>query len=331
MSNLRIMCWNIAEGRHNHNALDSSLPAIAEHIQTHSPDIVLLNEAHNTRRLPLIGPPIWGTGVNQVQRLAELTGLTHCHWGNTAATGITGHKAVGILSRYPLGQPHVHPVMNGTHATGCATLETTVTINDLTHYVFSTRFEPQHHIPGTDTVVPDLLRDNVGGHHQAVDLIRNRPRTAPIIFGGDFNSTVDAQQMVYFKANSGLTDASAAPGASPVETCDGGPEVDYIFFRGPYEVVRFEQRCPWGHAPVSDHPSLIAELRLTESVECVQVRGRMRELRQQITQLQQAKQGLNPRHPADRMEIQEINGLIQPLQREETRLREQANAQVCWL
>ena len=104
---LRVICYNIAEGNLTGGVPDNSkLTRLAEVIRGLCPDIVFLNEVRNERGWPV------GNGVNQVEYLSDHSGLPHRHWGNTTALGLRGHKAVGVLSRYPLEAALMHPVMH---------------------------------------------------------------------------------------------------------------------------------------------------------------------------------------------------------------------------
>jgi endonuclease/exonuclease/phosphatase family metal-dependent hydrolase len=243
---LRILCWNIAEGNDDGRLPNNSaLPRIAEQISAQSPDIVLLNEARNMR-----GPP-FSDGVNHVKRIAELTGFSHYHWGNTVRLGWAGFKAVGVLSRFELGTATVHPVMNGTAATTYATLETTFVVDNLVHHVFSTRFDAHN------------VTDNIAAHQQSIDIIGRLDPSVAVIFGGDFNAEPDTPQMSNFIANSALKDAFLAKPDPEFS----GKIIDRIFFRGPYAVGTMEMRAPWVDDEVSDHPWVFVELVNTAPIE----------------------------------------------------------------
>ena len=237
---LRIMVWNIAEGSDDKvYEANATLPDIAEQIKNLSPDIVLLNELHNTRGWP------FGSGVNQAVAIANMAGLPYAQWGNTNATGLTGHKAVAVLSRYPSESPVVHKIMHGNSETGYGTLQVAVNINHIRHYVFSTRFDAH------------VIEDNIAAHQQSIDLIKSLDPNAPVIFGGDFNTNPDTPQMKNFELNSGLKHACLE--RIDPEIC-GGHGIDHIFYRGPYQVADLRQRCQWPEKELSDHPWIYVEL-----------------------------------------------------------------------
>nr|WP_223759930.1 MIR domain-containing protein [Myxococcus sp. RHSTA-1-4] len=249
------MCWNIAEGNMT-GTLDanSMLPRLAEEIRALAPDIVFLNEARNERPWP------YGSGVNQVVRLSELTGLPYRHWANTNALGLRGHKAVGILSRFPLEAAVYHPVMYDGDTTGFGTVESSFVVDGRRIHIFSTRFNPVHHgNPEFDW--QRELAENVAGHHQAAAMTAGRDPNIPIIFGGDFNAWPQADlhrpQYEHFMAHSTL--ANTLPAYPQVHPGDEAPDSpDFIYFRGPYSVRRVSRRSPPNNP--TDHPYVLAEL-----------------------------------------------------------------------
>lgn len=311
---LRIMAWNIAEGRLTPDSPSNiKLPAIAQHICALSPDIVLLNEVKNERDWP------FGSGVNQVEELARLTGMPYRHWANTVATGLTGHKAVGILSRYPLGVPRVHRVMCDGSETAFATLETTVTVNNRVHHLLSTRFAPHN--------TPEHAVENVAGITQAISLVRNIDPQRPVIFGGDFNAEPQTPQMVNFYANSGLLDAYKV--LPDPELCSTY-RVDYIFYRGPYKLNVMQQRCSWPSSDEpSDHPFVFIELESTEPTECASIRVQIAGLTDRINALREQWAGLDPKDPQDRETINIITTEIEELNEQIAVLRQRASALGC--
>lgn len=244
---LRIMCWNVATGDRNGKApVNSALPEIADHIRAKSPDVVLLQEVVN---YDLAAGGWLGGNVIQAQRLQELVGMPHCQWFDVVQLGLTGHKAVVVMSRYPLGTPRRHPIMRGAEPTGMGTLETTITINDVVHHIFSTRFDVHYNTPALQ---------------QSIDLVQGLDHNLPVIFGGDFNVSLSASpQFVDFSHNSGLINAYYEHPDPSACTDDPNQVIDHIFYRGPYIITQMELRCPFvwiGGAPVSDHPWVFVEL-----------------------------------------------------------------------
>ncbi|QSQ20792.1 endonuclease/exonuclease/phosphatase family protein [Pyxidicoccus parkwayensis] len=251
---LRVMCWNIAEGSMTGKFdANSMIPRLAEEIRVQAPDIVLLNEVRNENPSPL------GNGVNQMIRLSELTGIPYRHWANTNALGLSGHKVVGILSRFPLGSATYHPVMMGSDTTGFGTLESSVDVDGMNIQIFSTRFNPVHY--KNDAPIPQELAENIQGHHQFADMMRNRNPSIPVIFGGDFNAWPQAElhkpQYDYFMQNSTLT--NTLPPYPEVHPQDLAPEQpDFIYYRGPFSVRMVTRRDPENNP--TDHPFVLAEL-----------------------------------------------------------------------
>jgi endonuclease/exonuclease/phosphatase family metal-dependent hydrolase len=282
---LRIMCWNIAEGSLTGAVPPNThIPAIAQQIRSKSPDIVLLNEVKHWD-LRVGG---WlGDYVRQTQRLAELVDLPYYQSGNTERTGWTGHKAVAILSRYPLGQSQLHPVMHNNRKTQYATLQTSISIDNRTHHLFSTRFTAHSNA------------ENVSAHRQALQLVQRLDPNEPVIFGGDFNvNRVEHTHFVDFVQKSGLTNAFYEyPDPTP---CAEDPEKlkDYVLYRGPYKGVHTELRCPWGgQAPeleLSEHPWLFVELVSPPTAETVLVPNVRKTPQEQAAQVVRAA-GLEPK------------------------------------
>jgi endonuclease/exonuclease/phosphatase family metal-dependent hydrolase len=270
------MCWNIAEGNLTGTLPpNSNLPAIAEQIRAKSPDVVLLNEVKNWDLLIGGGQ---GDRIRQAKRIAELTGLPYYHWGNTARTGWTGHKAVAVLSRYPLGTPQIYPIMRGNNKTGYAILETTFKINNTVHHVFSTRFDAHNE------------SDNVAAHQLAINLVQKLDRNVSVIFGGDFNANMaEDSQFVEFSQKSGLLNAFFEHPDPLACIKDNDPQtiIDHIFYRGPYKVTQVELRCPWASSTqeVSDHPWLFVQLELLPSDDANSV------IVPDVLELSQAKAG----------------------------------------
>jgi endonuclease/exonuclease/phosphatase family metal-dependent hydrolase len=249
VANLKIMCWNIAEGRRGRpNEHNVHIPAIANEIHQKAPDIVLLNETLNYDMW--IGGWIGGR-IRQSEKIAELTQLPFVQWGQTDAMGWVAHKAVAVLSRYPLGTSQVHPVMNNGQTTGYAILQTSANVDGSVHHLFTTRFDAHHEDA------------NISAHIQAAALVQALPSGDPVIFGGDFNANrAQDPQFHDFERATGLLNAFyAVPDPTP---CEPNPQklIDHVFYRGPYKVGLTEVRCPWGGQPneLSEHPWVYVDL-----------------------------------------------------------------------
>lgn len=242
---LRILCWNIAEGRADDPCKipNSLLSQLADVIRSKSPHIVLLNEGILYRDLQPTdycnGTKDYEgeTGVNQVQRLGELSRMVWRHWTHAARLGPPGvgrgFKAIGILSNIEVGGAQRIPVVVGGKETDYVMLRTVANVNNLAHHLISLRFD-SHAVP-----------DNAAGHQQLIDLVKRFQ--APVIVGGDFNSQPTSPQFLNFVRTSGLTNAAGPNDDS----------IDHIFFRGPYRVTAFERI---DRPDLSDHMALYAEL-----------------------------------------------------------------------
>jgi|CXWL01.1.fsa_nt_gi endonuclease/exonuclease/phosphatase (EEP) superfamily protein YafD len=228
---LRVMVWNIEEG-------SRGIDKIAAQINNQNPDLVLLNEVLNQG---------WPWGNNQTLELAKKTNMPYYHWVNTVALGITGYKAVAVLSKLPLEQAFEHKVMYNGKETAFAVLETSILLGDVKHRILSTRFAPHNS--------DQHALENIAALQQFTELMKNRDKTVPIIFGGDFNAREDAPAMQNFIANSELI--STATRRPDLEACDPTPP-DYLFYRGPYEVTTYQRRCPGPDFP-SDHPWIVVD------------------------------------------------------------------------
>ncbi len=238
---LRILCWNIAEASLTGALrMDSLVSQLAEHIRMKNPDLVLLSEVR--RPYPFIAGRI-----DQTERLSRWSGLPHYEFGKTVRTGLTGHKGVSVLSRYPLTNPRMHPVMRGRRTTAYGTLEVTVHVEGMEHRIFSTRFDAHNR------------EDNAAGHEQAAAMLRQLNPQLPVIFGGDLNARPSKDpQFNRFKETSGLI-YTADERLDP-NTWDSDP-LDHLFYRGPYQVTQHELRAPWDpQRMLSDHPWVFVEL-----------------------------------------------------------------------
>jgi len=247
------MCWNISHGRWGNNVANSALPRIAEQIRRKSSDIVLLNEIRVDKKPP------FGSGVNQFRALCDMTGLAYYDYGATTTLDnlfdLKGWLCTGILSRYPILSKRMIPVMRDGNPTTYGTCEVTVNIDGLIHHIFATRFDASHPI------------DREAGIRQTVALIQAIDVRRPVIFGGDFNTGTGQADFDNF-FDSGLREAFAERPDPEFGNLD---QIDYVFYRGPYQVTQMEQRCfieipnPPGERgctldAASDHPSVFVEL-----------------------------------------------------------------------
>lgn len=235
-SSLRILCWNIAEGRVRPGALNN----IAARIRQKSPDIVLLNEVKKDGWW-------WPRDMDHARDISRMTGLSHYAFGGVNGTGITGHKGVAVISRYPLGTSRVHHVIYNKKKTGFGTLATTITIDGQTHHILSTRFAPHN--------TEQNKAENPVGISQALELVSSFDSGAPLIFGGDFNASTNPEATEYESVMKRFLDES---GLKEVLADRPDDRVDYLFYRGEYRVSEVEFLRP--QPEVSDHPWIFAVL-----------------------------------------------------------------------
>lgn len=234
MPALRVITWNIAEGSWlGYEQFDNSqLALIAHRIRQQNADLVFLNEA-------LLWNWPFGKGVHQVRELMRMATFPHAHWGHTNRLGWASHKAVAVLSRWPLGPASVHPVSEGY-----AILRTSIDLGGVTHHLYSLRFDAW----SNSAQRAGLSRLRL--------LVKGDPPGDPIIAAGDFNCGDAQSWFVDFAQKSGLRNTRAERRDDQPCPCDQG--IDHIFFRGRYEVLRTEIRCPDPHP--SDHVWVLAEL-----------------------------------------------------------------------
>ena len=209
------------------------MPIIAQRIREERPDIVLINEA-KIWRWP------FGGGVHQIRELQRLTALVHVHWGNTAATGVAGFKALAVLSRFPLGPVAIHRLPSGY-----AILRTTLVVGGVVHHVFSLRFNARSEA------------EQIDGLRRLRSLVLATPPAEAVIAAGDFNCGFGQSYFVNFAKSSRLRHALSE---RPDEFPCSHDEIDHIFFRGDYVVRRSLYRCSPPNP--SDHPWVFAEFQV---------------------------------------------------------------------
>jgi endonuclease/exonuclease/phosphatase family metal-dependent hydrolase len=235
---LRVFCWNIQEGGDPSSAAtaNSKLTALGDQINLKLPDIVLLNEVINW---DLIGG-FAGNNINQTQWLSRYTGLQYYYDFEVNTLGWAAHKAVAILSKYPLKNrvQHQVPKIPGQIKDDFGTLEATVTVDGKEIYLFSTRFCPGNSV--------NDVSENTAGHKDALRIIQSKDPNTPIIFGGDFNADITSSQFSEFFNNCGLTNALNLG-------------VDNIFYRGAFSIAHSEVNSDVVANMISDHSYLFVE------------------------------------------------------------------------
>ena len=311
---LRFMTWNIAYGSH-----DGHLETVAALIRGTGVNVAILQEIAVSGSL--------ARGVNQVDQLAADTGL-----GNRVFVkdGVYGGGDVGnaVLSHFPLGPVQTipyGPTRTFGGLTGMATLlKVTASIHRLTHHIFSAHPRHDDDIRACARLVRDLVQGLPGGD--------------AVLFGADMNWGRGADSPIS-DLTAVLQDSfGRCPDTSPSFcTLRAGGDVDYAMYRGPYQLQSTESRCPGDSldpaqtAFPSDHAWVLASVKdlRPENAQCEQFRVGIRDRRARIRELEQEKQGLDPRNPADRREIIRINNEITRLRSEASGLRQQADQLAC--
>lgn len=253
MTFLRVVTWNIAEGRGwcprnatSNRCMFNTLDAIAGSLASLRPDLVLLNEIVVWNSLT------WG-GIDQVSYISNAIGLPHIQKARTATLTLQGEKNVVVMSRFPLRFEQRIQHSAYWDGGGYSTLHVSFVANGIRHHVFSTRFTAYD------------AAENGRSHDELTAAIRSLPTNEPVIVGGDFNSGFerwDAQGQPTrnhvpagysrFCADSGLSHVLGGIGWS-----NPSPD-DHLFFRGQFRVLRSDRTLP--HPSPSDHPWVFADL-----------------------------------------------------------------------
>lgn len=245
---IRVLCWNIAEGNFKIPDVpvipNLKLSQIRDAIKSKSPDIVMLNEVLN---YDMIGG-ISGGYLKQTEWFAQQLNMEFCDFGvNTL--GLEAHKAVAILSKFPLSNriEHQVPRIPGQQKDDYGTIECTINVEGTDIKIFSTRFCPIHWVSDSDHSDKQWeLAENIEAHNDALRIIQGFSLNVPIIFAGDFNADSGRYQYNNFVALSTLINALSCG-------------VDNIFYRGPFEIKEREANTNVQDLLISDHPYLFVE------------------------------------------------------------------------
>jgi endonuclease/exonuclease/phosphatase family metal-dependent hydrolase len=251
----RVMSANLWEGARN----DPGLTRLACYIG-HA-DMAFLQEVEKGT--------VSRNRVDQAQELAQKSGLTSFHFAKRKDHE-GGDAGIAILSRLPLGEITVHTVPDGEYFNeSTLIIEAVITFFSQRIRLFAT------HYPAGAKADPQLARTI---REKATEFMLNRidQVDGPLIFGGDLNATHEQIEIIRLTAK--LNDSwNAAP--QEREHCDaGGRRIDYIFFRGPYIIRRYEAPC-WplnefflpkyetptcslSDADLSDHPFVLVEFEI---------------------------------------------------------------------
>lgn len=216
---LRVVTFNIHHGRGTDGKID--LERVARTLQALKPDVVALQEVdRDTKR---------SGGVDQLQRLAELTGWNSAFGQTMPYDG--GRYGNAILSRFPISEQTNHPLPVHEGQEPRAALMVTVTPGrDLPAFRFvSTHFSHDR---------ADARLDQAG--HL---LTRCRGVTVPLLIGADFNAKPTSAPMQRFWK------------AGFVDQVHPQSEIDYILTRKDdrwerQEVLVVEDLVTSDHRPV---------------------------------------------------------------------------------
>jgi endonuclease/exonuclease/phosphatase family metal-dependent hydrolase len=231
---IKVMTFNIFEGK-----LDPSFPSldrIAKHISI--ADIVFLQESD---------PP---------KELSEKSGLKY---------RIEGTKGVHILSRFQLFDARLHEIIE-PFADTRPLLEAKVSIppSNTIIQLYNTHFSHNNN------------NSRMTGARMLINLANNTK--FPVLAGGDLNSHPirlpvdhddykgherDPELYNYLVAN-GLTDSfNAAPSGSKEEACRFPDRIDYILYRGNFQVNNYYAPCWPLDSGLSDHVSILVTMKFS--------------------------------------------------------------------
>ena len=219
-------------------------------------DVVMLSELGT----PSSWPWDWQNDV-YLKTLAEASGLVYRYAAFGPLTWDPTWPDIGIISRYPFdSEPVIHGIPGSKKI-----LDVTITIHGRLHRFLSTHFTQEG-----DTPYPQAAR--IESVLKVRELIAGESKG--VIFGGDLNTCPPvpsgqesgplkgecnggtAEGVEYKMVADHLTDSfRAVPGS--VHCSDA--RIDYLFFRGPYTVVKYESYCGTDKEP-SDHPYVLVTL-----------------------------------------------------------------------
>lgn len=206
-------------------------------------------------------------GVDQPRELAQKSGLVY-HAFSVSRPGYDGGDFVGnvILSRYPLSEVIIHKVT----APGWDYHQETIIIQAVVTF-FGQRINLfATHYPAGDVNRGPEARQKATEF--VLGLIENVQ--GPVILGGDLNATSERLEIIQLTDK--LTDSW---NAAPQHREHGSDKrIDYIFFRGPYVVRKYEASgwplsetklpnyekpgCSLAGADLSDHPFVLVRFEI---------------------------------------------------------------------
>jgi endonuclease/exonuclease/phosphatase family metal-dependent hydrolase len=212
---LKVMAWNIVYGHY------ASLEKIAEYIGRTEAQIVFLSEIdRNTGRSGY---------VDQPAKLAELLNLPF--WRFWGPNGDTGKNGVAVLSAFPLDPVTPNEVVD--FKTPDYIVQTSTTINNIVHYLFANHF----HYANPCLRLADARRQNA--------IVNALPSHSAVIMAGDLNSKPLSPVVSTLKQT--LTEAFLQ--LASYNSGEVDRRIDYIFFRGPYQVKSYDLNDHWDLGP----------------------------------------------------------------------------------
>jgi endonuclease/exonuclease/phosphatase family metal-dependent hydrolase len=239
---LRILTYNIHHGEGTDGKVD--LERIAKIIQAGKPDLVALQEVdQGTKR---------SGGVDQVARLAELTGM-HGTFGK-AMDFQGGAYGVAMLSRWPLQEPRVHPLPSPAGVEPRVLLEAGVNMRGDAQAM---RFFVTHVDHKSD---PTHRAEQVAKIRELLSPASSP--TVPAVLAGDLNATPKSEVVKSLLAD--WTDSAAEESFLTCPSHAPRVKIDYVLYR-PATAWRAAETRAIAEAIASDHLPVIAVLELKQA------------------------------------------------------------------
>lgn len=229
---IRILSYNIHHGEGVDGTLN--LERIARVIKSTAPDIVSLQEVdQRTTR---------SKGVDQVQKLARLTGMKYAYGPSMEYGG--GKYGNAVLTKFIIAEAKTIPLPGEPRSALCVTLKTFGTHFPAKQFLFIATHLDTKKVPRTDSVP---LIENLFG--SSSDL--------PAILAGDFNATPNSPTMKAlektWKNATYRKDLFTFPATKPSK------QIDYILCR-PAEKWKGVSSKVLDEAVASDHRPILTEL-----------------------------------------------------------------------
>lgn len=238
---LTVMTYNIYHGEFYYQRGESNLQAIAGLIRQVKPDLVALQEVDSmTQRSASFNS---GTPLNQVKRLANLTGM-HGYFGKAISYDGGGYGE-GLLTKRPLEDRKIMlPIPEGGERRALLTVE--YTLDNGEKLIFG----------GTH-----LCHQYEANRVAQVKKIRQyfEPVTRPFILAGDLNFTPEDRPYSLFRESPQWTDAAVLSGeTAPTHSYqEPGKRIDYIFLsNGGWEILDYKIL----HVDHSDHMPVVLKV-----------------------------------------------------------------------